>query len=140
MTDLQAALGLSQIKRLPEIVRKRQENYLRLLDILQPYSNHLYLYGLPDGCSPFGFPILAHNRQERRELVQFLENAHIRTRPLFSGNILKHPMMQNIEYEVDGELTGSDIIMDRLFWIGCHPYVSERNFEMLAETMKEYYG
>lgn len=140
MTDLQAALGLSQIKRLPEIVRKRQENYLRLLDIMKPYSHVLDVIDLPDGCSPFGFPIMTKNNRERTKLIALLESKNIRTRPLFSGNIVEHPMMENVEYEVAQPLVGSDLVMDRMFWIGCHPYVSEKNFQMLEDALKEYYG
>ena len=92
---------------------------------------------LPDECSPFGFPIIA---QDKRKLVAFLESKNIRTRPIFSGNILKHPMMQNIKYEVAGELVGSDMVMDKMFFIGCHPYVADKNFEMLEDALKEYYG
>ena len=139
MTDLQAALGLSQIRNLPEIVRKRQEHYLRLLDITKPYLEYMDVIDLPDGTSPFGFPILAKSRWDKQDLVLFLENANIRTRPLFSGNILKHPMMKNVEYEVAGEITGSDMVMDRMLWFGCHPYVTEHNFEMLEDALKEYF-
>lgn len=139
MTELQAALGLSQIQRLPEIVRKRQENYQRIFYSLTPYYDDLTLYELPVECSPFGFPILTNSKQARRELVTYLESKNIRTRPLFSGNILKHPMMQGQKHEVADMLVGSDIIMERLIWIGCHPYMTEENFKMLDEALKEYF-
>lgn len=136
MTDLQAALGSSQIDRLPQIVMQRQWNYNKVFDITSFYLG-LDIIDLPDEASPFGFPIATSNR---KKLVDFLESKNIITRPVFSGNILKHPMMKDQEYEVSEDgLFGANYVMDNMFWVGVHPFVTDGHMKKLQNALDEYY-
>jgi len=139
VTELQAAFGLSQISRVDEFIEKRRANYTKLYKIVKPYDLYLRTIPLPEGCSPFGFPMIASSSWTRQGFVEFLEASGVRTRPIFSGNILKHPMMQNTKYEVAGTLDASDSIMHKAFWIGVHPSVTEENLELFQRLLKEYF-
>ena len=139
MTEMQAALGLSQIKRLSEFVAKRRTNYFKLFEVTKKYDLYLKAPKYVEGFSPFGFPMVASSYWTRKEFVEYLENINIRTRPIFSGNILKHPMMKNVEYEVSGELEGSDKLMNQAFFIGCHPLVTDEHIGMFEKALQDYF-
>lgn len=140
MTELQAALGLSQIRRLPSYVDKRRENYNKIYSIMKKHDGLYWdIIPLDDGTSPFGFYILANNETTRKELVQMLENNNIQTRPLFAGNITRHPMMRG--HVPLSHSKGSDEIMERGFWIGCWPGVTQDNLAQLEKVLDEFaYG
>lgn len=141
MGEMQAALGLSQIHRLSSFVEKRRATYNQVFEIMKKY-NGLYWWIIPLGVytSPFGFYIWCNTSEIKRELVQLFENNKISTRSLFAGNITKHPMMKDVPF-YSGRLDGSDAVMERAFWIGCWPGVTDENLQKLKDVIQEFvYG
>lgn len=144
MTDLAAACGLAQMKRLPGFIEKRRENYAYLRDKLAA-CRFLQMPLLDDKASPswFGFPvILADNAPlSRLNLLKNLDKRKIGTRLLFAGNATRQPFMQGKTFRVAGELANTDLIMNQGFWLGIWPgldrvildYVAENILELLAE-------
>lgn len=142
MTDLQAALGFSQMGRIKEIVRTRRMyyNFLRVgLANIPKFYNYFSLFHCPSNASPFGFPILAKN-VDRKEVIDFLEGRKIKTRPIFSGNITKHPMMEHINYEQVGQLDNCNTVMEKAFWVGCHDNLTIEQLEYIIESFGDFIG
>jgi len=144
ITDLQAALGSSQMDRVQEIVFARKNNfaYLKLkLHEIPLFNNYFQTVHTPVGAysSPFGFPvIIKSDKVHRFEIIKFLEDRKIRTRPIFAGNITRHPMMEHINYMVDGSLTGCNYIMENSFWLGVHPELSKDQLDYVALSFEEF--
>ena len=142
MTDMQAALGVSQFENLQSFIHARQENYSYLLDGLVEFSEHLqFVEPLPNSePSPFGFPMsVISTATTRKKLVNYLEQNRILTRPVFAGNITKHPMMEGVQYRIAEDLAGSDWIMENTFWIGCHPNLTSTHLDYVLETIYKYF-
>ncbi len=143
MTEIQAALGLAQLKHLSFFVQRRKENYGYLHDALIELINRELIstvnYPKIYSPSPFGFPITVKN-ENCHELVRFLENRKIRTRPIFGGNLVRQPMFSNPnDYQVVNSLDGSDYVMEHTFWIGCHPSLSFRQLDYVIDSIYEYF-
>lgn len=141
MTELQAALGYSQIQKLDKFIAKRRDNYRKIYDVMKKHDGlYWWLIELGGDTSPFGFYVLCNNSELKSELVEFLESKNIRTRPLFSGNILRHPMMKDVKYE-SSYIIGSNTVMEKAFWIGCWHGVTDENIKTLKEAIEEFiYG
>lgn len=124
-TDMQAALGASQICKLPIFVERRKENFRHLFRALQPLEDVLLLPEATPGADPswFGFPIGIRESApfERQDLVRALESEKVGTRLLFAGNLLRQPAYQGCECRVIGELKNTDFAMNKVFWIGVYP-------------------
>ncbi|MHA2246901.1 MAG: lipopolysaccharide biosynthesis protein RfbH [Candidatus Hodarchaeales archaeon] len=143
VTDLQAALGVSQLKRLPEFVEKRKKNFKLLYEGLKQFDSYFIMPKATEGSDPawFGFllTIKAYTTEfTRQELIEFLENKRIGTRLLFGGNLIRQPAYQDVEYKIHGDLFNADIIMRNTFWIGCHPNISENQIDYIVECFKEF--
>ena len=134
MTELSAALGLSQIDKLEKFISQRFDNFDYLWDGLH---KRVLTVEMDDGYfpSPFGFPIISTTATELRE---YLELTQIRTRPVFSGNILKHPMMDGVEYEGEN-LHGSDYLMKNAFWVGCHSGLSKEQLDWIITCVGDFF-
>jgi CDP-6-deoxy-D-xylo-4-hexulose-3-dehydrase len=142
MTEMQAALGVSQFANLQDFINARKENYAYLRDGLEELQEHLQFVRplLNAEPSPFGFPMsVISTATTRKGLVNYLEQHRIRTRPVFAGNITRHPMMEDVQYEVAEELNGSDWIMEHTFWIGCHPGLTSTHLDYVLETFYKYF-
>jgi NDP-hexose-3,4-dehydratase len=142
-TDLQASLGLAQLRKLPEFGEARRRNWRRLRTSLESVPGLL----LPEptaGSDPswFGFAITVQPDASytRRELVAFLESRQIGTRRLFGGNLTRHPAYRDREHRVVGELTNSDIITERTFWIGVYPGITTEMIDYVAQSIHEFVG
>ncbi|MEV0155424.1 lipopolysaccharide biosynthesis protein RfbH [Micromonospora sp. NPDC050686] len=140
-TDLQASLGLSQLRKLPEFGAARRRNWQRLRAGLADVPGLL----LPEptaGSDPswFGFAITVRSDAPytRRELVDFLESRRIGTRRLFGGNLTRHPAYRDREHRVAGQLTNSDIITDRTFWVGVYPGITAEMIDYVAQSIREF--
>ena len=124
-TDMQAALGLSQIGKLPHFIERRKENFRYLFSALKPMEEYLILPEATSGSDPswFGFPIGVREDApfKRDELIRALDAKKIATRLLFGGNLLRQPAYEGCEYRVVGELTNTDFVMNNVFWIGVYP-------------------
>jgi CDP-6-deoxy-D-xylo-4-hexulose-3-dehydrase len=123
--DLQGAIGLAQLDKLPEFTRKRKANFARLYEALRVYEDRIIL---PQWCpkadpSWFAFPLTVRDGAgfRREDLVRHLEDKKIETRPLFAGNLLRQPGFENIQKRVVGDLENTDAILERTFFLGVYP-------------------
>ncbi|MFG2289668.1 lipopolysaccharide biosynthesis protein RfbH [Streptomyces sp. NPDC048595] len=140
-TDLQAALGLSQLGKLPEFGEARRRNWNHLRKALDGLPGLLLPEATP-GSDPswFGFvlTVLPNAPFTRQELVAFLEERHIGTRRLFGGNLTRHPAYIGRDYRVSGELTNTDVITEHTFWVGVYPGLSVEKIDYVAESITEF--
>lgn len=140
-TDQQAALGVTQLKKLPRFAEARRRNWRRLSEGLAGLP-HLLLPRATPGSDPswFGFVITVQPDAPftKRALVAFLENRKIGTRQLFAGNLTRHPAYEGANYRVVGDLTNSDIITEHSFWIGVHPGLSDEMVDYMVESVREF--
>ena len=139
-TDMQAALGASQIEKLPKFVARRKENFQYLSAKLKPLEECLMLPEATPGSDPswFGFPIGVRENApfSRDELIRALEEKKIATRLLFGGNLLRQPAYEGCEYRVIGELRNTDFVMNNVFWIGVYPGLTPEMLDYAAETIQ----
>ncbi|MET9535589.1 MULTISPECIES: lipopolysaccharide biosynthesis protein RfbH [unclassified Streptomyces] len=142
-TDIQAALGLTQLTKLDAFVDARRRNWKQLRDGLEGLP-HLLLPEATVRSDPswFGFALTVDPKApfSRAELVSFLEGRKIGTRRLFAGNLTRHPAYQNQPHRVVGDLANSDIITDQTFWIGVYPGLSEEMLDYVISSIKEFVG
>ncbi|EAL6441169.1 lipopolysaccharide biosynthesis protein RfbH, partial [Campylobacter coli] len=137
-TDMQAAIGCAQLKKLPEFIEKRQKNYQELYNGLKNLSEFHLVETQPNSQpSWFGFMITLKDSVKftRNEITSFLEECNIQTRTLFAGNIIRHPAFDVLEkdkdYRVVGNLEVTEKIMNDSFWIGVYPGMSEEMIEYM---------
>lgn len=139
--DLQAAMGRVQLRKINKIKEKRALNYKRLLYGLADLPLFLPLtYPKTDVCW-FSFPLTTFNRGL---LLPYLEKHGIETRPMFSGNIIKHPayshLKEGVDYRIAGNLDSADKIMTDSFWISCHPALSEKDVNYIIKTFHDFFA
>ncbi|MEZ0095643.1 lipopolysaccharide biosynthesis protein RfbH [Streptacidiphilus sp. EB129] len=140
-TDLQAALGLSQLTKLGDFVAARRRNWQRLREGLDGIPALLLPEATPDSNpSWFGFVITLTEQAGfgRRELVDFLQSRAIGTRLLFAGNLTRQPAYRDEAYRVSGELTNSDIIAERTFWVGVFPGLTTEMIDYIISSIREF--
>ncbi|RKN47502.1 lipopolysaccharide biosynthesis protein RfbH [Micromonospora endolithica] len=140
-TDLQAALGLTQLPKVEEFGRARRRNWKRLHDAIADLPGLLMPRPTRDSDpSWFGFVLTVTHEAEfsRDELVAFLEDRRIGTRRLFGGNLTRHPAYIGRPHRIAGDLTNSDIITDRTFWIGVHPKLTTEMVDYMAASIREF--
>ncbi len=140
--DLQAAIGLQQLQRLPDFIRKRKENFRKLYNEFLNFEDYFILpESLPkaDPCW-FAFPLTVKDDApfKRKDIVQFLGDHHIDTRPLFAGNILKQPAYKDIDYRAVGKFDNSDRVMASSFFIGVHPGLTEDMLDYMINTFEAF--
>jgi len=144
LTDMQAAIGCAQMVKLDKFIQKRKENYRKIYQMLTPYADRLILHIALEHADPswFSFVITVRDEVEfsRNELTLFLENNHIETRNLFSGNLLRHPAFENIERRVVGGLENTDKIMNDSFFIGVYPGIGEVELDYLDSTFQRFFN
>ncbi|ECO3972358.1 lipopolysaccharide biosynthesis protein RfbH [Campylobacter coli] len=144
-TDMQAAIGCAQLKKLPEFIEKRQKNYQELYNGLKNLSEFHLVETQPNSQpSWFGFMITLKDSVKftRNEITSFLEECNIQTRTLFAGNIIRHPAFDSLEkdrdYRVVGNLEVTEKIMNDSFWIGVYPGMSEEMIEYIICKIQEF--
>lgn len=146
-TDLQAAVGCAQLKKLDQFVQRRRENWAFLHKELEDCSDVLILPEAAPNSRPSWFGFLMTIREEaplrRNELVRHLEARNIQTRSLFAGNLLRHPCFDELRtagrgYRVIGSLPNTDAVMERSFWIGVYPGMTEEKLRYMTESIKEF--
>jgi CDP-6-deoxy-D-xylo-4-hexulose-3-dehydrase len=143
-TDMQAALGLSQIAKLPQFVERRKENFAYLKQALKPLEDVLILPEASEKADPswFGFPIGVRTDAPftRDQLTKALETQKIGTRLLFAGNLTRQPAYEGLEYRVVGELKNTDFVMNQVFWIGVFPGLTKEMLDFVVKTATEFVG
>lgn len=146
VTDMQAAIGVSQLKKLPAFIEKRKNNFYKLYEGLKDLNGFLILPEPTKNTEPswFGFPITIkeNNKYTRNSLIQFLEEKKVGTRLLFAGNILKQPLFteNKVEYRVATELKNTDMIMKNTFWIGVWPGIEDKQIQYIIKNFKQYFS
>lgn len=141
ISDMQAAVGLAQLDKLSEFIRKRKENFAYLKERLTPLEEFLILPEATPNSDPawFGFPITLKPNISRVDLLKYLDQYKIGTRLLFAGNITRQPYFQDRQYRISGELTNTDIIMNNTFWIGVYPGLSEEMLDFVVDKLQAYF-
>lgn len=140
-TDMQAALGLSQLAKLDGFIARRQENFEHLFAALKDVQGLILPRATPHSVpSWFGFPITLDPDLgvDREELLRFLDARKIGTRLMFAGNILRQPAYRNVDVRVVGDLTNTDIVMRRTFWVGVYPGLTAEMLDYIAHSIKEF--
>lgn len=142
ITDMQAALGVSQIAKLPRFIERRKQNFRYLHDALKPFEDVLLLPEATPGCDPSWFGFLIGVRQDapftRAALIRALESHNIRTRLLFGGNLIRQPAYAGRAYRTVGSLTNSDFVMNNVFWIGVYPGLTQPMLDFVVNTIREF--
>jgi len=147
LTDMQAAVGVEQLKKFPEFIKRRQENWKRLYDALatSDVKDKLILPEAAKNSNPswFGFVISVkpENKKSRNEVTRYIEEHNVQTRLLFSGNLIKHPCFDQIRntdaYRVVGDLSNTEYIMNNTFWIGVYPGMTDKMIDYMAQVIRE---
>jgi NDP-hexose-3,4-dehydratase len=142
-TDLQAALGLTQLKKVDGFIEARRHNWTRLRESLDGLP-HLVLPRATPKSDPswFGFVITVDPDAPftRAALVDFLESRKIGTRRLFAGNLTRHPAYTDQPHRIVGDLRNSDIITEHTFWVGVYPGLTDEMIDYIAASVKEFVG
>jgi CDP-6-deoxy-D-xylo-4-hexulose-3-dehydrase len=141
-TDLQAAVGVAQLDRLPQFIAARRANFKKLFTGLKAYSDRLILPRLDPRADPswFALPITVDGGVSRRELVHWLEHANIETREVFGGNILKQPGYRGVAMRQAGPLEQTDRIMRDTFFIGVYPGLNDEMIAYVLDTFAKFFA
>ncbi len=142
VSDMQAAVGLSQLGKLPGFIQRRKENFQYLKAALKPLEEFLILPEHESAADPswFGFPIGVRESApfDRDQLTRVLNDARIGTRLLFGGNLMRQPAYAGCELRAVGKLPATDFVMHRVFWIGVYPGLTSGMLEHVAATMTSF--
>lgn len=147
VTDLQAAVGVEQLKKFPTFIEKRKKNWKRLREnlIAQGMEEKLILPEPAENSEPSWFGFLISVKEDagvtRNEVTKYVEDHNIQTRLLFSGNLIKHPCFDQIRgtdgYRVAGSLNNTEFIMNNSFWVGVYPGMTDKMIDHMAQTITE---
>jgi CDP-6-deoxy-D-xylo-4-hexulose-3-dehydrase len=138
-TDMQAAVGVAQLKRLPEFIAKRKQNFQVLLHGLEDMQEFFILPRATAGSDPswFGFPIMLRQGApfSRNDVVRHLEASKIATRLLFGGNLVRQPAYKDTRYRIAGTLDNTEFALERLFWVGVYPGITDAMLEYILDSL-----
>jgi len=141
LTDIQAAIGLAQLKKLDHFISKRKENYRYLHKNLQKLSEILVLPEPANNSDPswFGFPIRIKEESpvQRNEMIQYLSQRKIDTRHLFGGNLMKQPAYENTAFRKVGHFKNTDIVLSQVFWLGVNPLLTKHQLSYVIRSLIE---
>ena len=142
MTDMQAAVGIAQLEKLPSFIDARNSNFAKLHSGLSDLQEFLLLPKATENSEPswFGFPITVSESAPftRFELVTHLESRRIGTRQLFGGNLIRQPAYKNTDIRISGELRNADVITERTFWIGVFPGLTDVMIEFMTTVIQDF--
>ncbi|MFA5284779.1 MAG: lipopolysaccharide biosynthesis protein RfbH, partial [Smithellaceae bacterium] len=142
-TDIQAAIGVAQLVKLPDFIEARKRNFRFFRNHLNKFGRYLVLPKATHGSQPswFGFPIFIKEDAgfTRNEIVAFLDKNKIATRMLFGGNLLKQPAYEHIRYRTYGQLKNTDLVMNNLFWIGVFPGLRTPQLKYICHTFDRFF-
>ncbi len=142
VTDMQAAIGCAQLAKLPSFVAKRRSNFDRLRAALAPYEDRLILPVSTEHGEPSWFGFVITVREDagftRADLVKHLEASKVETRSLFAGNLLRHPAFQDIPHRLVGDLSNTDAVMNRTFFIGVYPGLDDARLDYVSSVFARF--
>lgn len=142
LTDMQAAIGVAQLEKLPSFIDRRRENFAYLFRGLKDLDEYFILPSAHPGSDPswFGFPLTIRTESEisRRTLIAHLEGLGIRTRLLFGGNLLHQPAYRDVSHRVVGNLTNTNVIAESTFWIGLYPAITHPMLDFVIEELHNF--
>jgi CDP-6-deoxy-D-xylo-4-hexulose-3-dehydrase len=141
VTDMQAAVGLSQLNKVHGFIAARRKNYKKLFDGIKSsprLAEAFHPTVATEGTNPswFGFPIMCSPGIGRDKIVRNLEEAKIGTRLVFAGNLTKQPAYKNVGFRIAGDLKVTDQILERAFWIGVHPALDDIKIAYMLEQLE----
>ena len=143
VTDMQAAVGVAQLKKLPSFVERRRHNFARLRAALADMEEFFILPEATEHAHPswFGFLLTCRKGIDRTKIVRYIEEHGIQTRMLFAGNLTKHPCFDEIRrsgegYRIAGTLDTTDRIMNDTFWLGVYPGLTDEKIAYMAESVR----
>lgn len=143
ITDMQAAVGLAQLDKLPGFIKERKRNFKALFNIFQKYEKFFILPVFDKLSEPswFGFPLLVKPNAPflRGQIVNYLEKNNIATRMLFGGNLIRQPAYGKIKYRLAGNLSNTDLVMNNLFWLGVYPGISPAMIKYINNTVDNFF-
>lgn len=145
VTDLQAAVGMEQLKKFPSFIERRRHNWERLHKALECIQDKIILPEPAENSRPSWFGFLISVRPEtgieRNKITRYIEEHNVQTRLLFSGNIIKHPCFDQIRdtdaYRVSGDLSETEFVMNNTFWVGVYPGMTDVMIDYMAEIIKD---
>ena len=141
LTDMQAAVGVAQLQKLPAFIAARRQNFANLYEGLKDLEEFFVLPKATEGSEPswFGFPLAVRKGAPftRREVTQHLEARRISTRLLFGGNLVRQPAYLNVPHRTVGKLPNADFVMENVFWIGVYPGLGRQAIEFILETFHQ---
>lgn len=139
VSDMQAAVGVSQLKKLPSFIEKRKSNFDYLKNGLRDLEDKIILPEITENSEPswFGFPISIKPESgiSRNSVTQSLEKHKIGTRMIFGGNLLRQPLYKDIEKRVIGDLKNTDYVMNQSFWLGVWPGLEKEHLDYIIDTL-----
>jgi CDP-6-deoxy-D-xylo-4-hexulose-3-dehydrase len=142
VTDMQAAVGVAQLAKLPDFIARRKVNFQEIFHMLEAFQDRLILPQATPNSDPawFGFAITLQERAgfSRNDLTRFLEANRIETRNLFGGNLLRQPAFMEIDKRVVGDLTNTDIITERTFFIGVYPGIGGSQLDYINSVFSRF--
>jgi CDP-6-deoxy-D-xylo-4-hexulose-3-dehydrase len=143
VTDMQAAVGVEQLKKLPDFIEARKENFKKLYKGIKKFEEYLILPEAEENSDPswFAFPLSVRKNDKftKNELVNYLEENKVMTRQLFAGNLTRQPAYQNVEYRVVGDLANTDYIMNNTFFIGVYPGLNDQKIEYIIQQFADFF-
>jgi CDP-6-deoxy-D-xylo-4-hexulose-3-dehydrase len=143
-TDMQAAIGLAQLQKLPMFIGRRRQNWQKLRLLLSDLSEHFIFPEATPNSEPswFGFLLTLQPGSpfKREALVRHLEQHRVSTRLLFGGNILKQPAYADRQFRVHGSLDNSNLVTHNSFWIGVYPGLDDRHLHYISDVMHDFFN
>lgn len=140
--DIQAAIGIEQLKKFPNFAKKRNENFKDLYEIFSKYSDKFILPRIVDKVEPcwFGFPITIKENSgfNRKNFIEFLERNGIQTRLIFTGNILYHPAYKQIKHRIASDLTNTEIVFRNSFFLGVYPGIQDEHLNYIENVIEKF--
>lgn len=140
-TDMQAAVGVAQMKKLPKFIETRKKNFAYLINGLKDLKEFFVLPEATANSDPswFGLPLSVREKAPftRNALIEFLDDRKIGTRQLFGGNLVRQPAYKGLNYRTVGDLANSDRVMNQTFWLGVYPGLTQPMLDYVLETMNE---
>ena len=143
ITDIQAAIGLAQLRKLDQFIQQRKNNFHYLYENLLLLSEYLILPKPAKNSDPswFGFPIRVKENSSltRNEIVKYLDSMNVGTRLLFGGNLLKQPGYNKLTFRKVGDLTNTNILLHQVFWLGVTPILEDGQLLFITKTLNDLF-